>query len=357
MQFSPDQSSAIEASRLKNLSIISGPPGSGKTALIAELSKRENVLLLAPTGASADRVAQSTGSRAHVVDKVLFDTDIVKFVGKHIVLDEAGMLSTDGLERIHRFLKPKSIVLIGDIKQLPCVEGFSALGTLMAMPSVPKTLLVTLWRRSGHAEAALDRCLLSLGTPAFDPNDQDQSFQIVECRDQNDAYDRASVAFKEKPSQMIAYTNAAVKKLNEATESEQKIVKGTTRVSDRVVCVKNHYVKKILKVANGTCGEAHERFVLYDNDYKDLKLETQFEPCRTLTVNKSQGSEYDAHGIVVLAPWMGDPPLELLYTAISRFKVSVTVYGTRNLVNRAFAAKFANVVDEKLITAVFDLNQ
>lgn len=356
-ELSEDQMRAVETSKKRKFSLISGPPGSGKTTLLVEFAKDPEVVFLAPTGTSADRITQSTEKRAHVVDKVLFDREgSVKFGNKRLVVDEAGMLSTDSLDRIFRFLKPESVVLIGDPKQLPCPSGYPALNTLMGVHSVPQTRLTRLWRRNGEKEGSLDRCLRTLGTPEFDINDQDETFKIVVCQTQEECYKRAAAEYLKSPCQILTYTNKAVSELNRMTENKSaKTFRGIVRCGDRVVCTENFYVKKHLKVANGTCGTAIENIgVKYDNGYIDAKKETKFDPCRCMTINKSQGNEYSVHGVLVISPWMGPPPLELAYTGLSRFKKSVVVYGTKWMIESAMIkGRFAGIIDDKLSKSLF----
>lgn len=352
-----EQIRAVELARTKRISIVSGPPGSGKTRLISALCalRPKTTLLLAPTGTAAERITASTGIRAFVIAKALHDKNLEALQNRDVVIDEAGMTSTDTLQRVFTFLKPKTLVLIGDAKQLPCVEGVSALSSLMRVDRAPRTLLTQLWRRSGKPTSALDRCLRTLGTPQFDLSDQDDSFRVVECVSQDNCCARAAKDYALRPSQMLGYTNAVVQRLNALTEDKSRpIVRGAARMGDRVVCVENAYggEPRRLLVANGACGTCTPKGVEYDNGHVDKKFKlTSFMPCRAMTVNKSQGNEYEVHGLVVVAAWAGGPPpLELLYTALSRFKSSVTVYVHCNATRSVFAlSQFKVRVDEDLV--------
>jgi ATP-dependent exoDNAse (exonuclease V) alpha subunit len=279
-----------------------------------------------------------------------------------VVVDEAGMVSTELLLRIFRFLKPARLVLVGDPKQLPCVDGLPALHTLLQAPQVPRVELRTRWRRAGRAPGALDVCLETLGTPAFDLARQDDSFRVVECDSQEECYAKAAAEYRARECQMLAYTNAAVQRLNELTDDRaRKQVHGVSRVGDRVVCTENAYDKakgrdpKKLLVANGTCGTVREGCVRYDNGFVDAGFKrTKFAPCRAMTVNKSQGNEYEVHGVVVVAPWNGPPPLELMYTALSRFKVSVAVFVRKTQTRQVFFNSFKAESDVALLEALGD---
>lgn len=362
-ELSDEQRAAVDMARERRLCVITGPPGSGKTRLIAAICELDpdRTLLLAPTGSAAERLASCAAQRTLVIEKALHDRDPARLEGKPVVVDEAGMVSTELLLRIFRFLKPERLVLVGDPKQLPCVDGLPALHTLLQAPIVPRVELKTRWRRAGRAPGALDTCLETLGTPAFDLSKQDDSFRVVECDSQEECYAKAAAEYGSRECQMLAYTNAAVQRLNELTDDRaRKQVHGVARVGDRVVCTENAYDKakgggKKLLVANGTCGTVREGSVRYDNGFVDAGFKrTKFAPCRAMTVNKSQGNEYEVHGVVVVAPWNGPPPLELMYTALSRFKVSVTVFVRKTQTRQVFFNEFRSETDRELVAELGD---
>jgi ATP-dependent exoDNAse (exonuclease V) alpha subunit len=352
---SAEQRNAVNECRKRKLVLITGPPGSGKTRLLAELAKDPDVFFLAPTGTSSDRVAQSTGKSARVVDYVVVHAKMdgkSPLEGKRLVVDEAGMLSTDLLQDVVDFIKPKSLALVGDPDQLPCPSGFSALSTLLHDARVHRVALTRVYRRA-QTQSGLSLVLEDLrARRAVDPlTRQDDSFTVVLKPSMQECYDQVARMYAEKPRQILAYTNAAVNEINARTErADAKRVKGSARVGDRVVCTKNLYVDSALRVSNGTCGSLGASSVKYDNGYLDRELKSAFAPCRCMTIHKAQGNEYDAPGVVLLAPWKnGAPPLELLYTALSRFKTAVVVVATPALFKSAFQAQFRPSVDIDLV--------
>ncbi len=65
---------------------------------------------------------------------------------------------------------------------------------------------------------------------------------------------------------------------------------------------------------------------------------------------KAQGNEYDVRGVVAVSPWKGVPPLELMYTAVSRFKEPVRVFIRKTDVRSVLVtAKFNAVPDVELL--------
>ena len=352
-ELSKGQREALDRFRTTKILTITGPPGSGKTRLIRELTEAEpDSVLLAPTGCAAERVTQSTGKRTFTVDHAMHN--VQEFKRKRLIVDEAGMVSTNALSSVYRFLEPESVTLIGDPKQLPCPMGLPVLSGLLRLSDVVPHVELTETFRLKERGTALDHAIRDLGTDKTTAFVEDDTFRVYGFDTYEEAYRAAATDFEKRPSQALCYTNEGTKEMNRLTENPKaKIVRGSVRDGDRVVCTQNVYDKGTLMVANGTCGTVDsKKGVEYDNGYKDSKLNTKFVSCRCMTVHKAQGNEFDRHGIVVLAPWKGTPPLELMYTALSRFKRSAAVYGPKTVLRAVFASKFSDVVDESLVLGV-----
>jgi ATP-dependent exoDNAse (exonuclease V) alpha subunit len=108
---------------------VVGPAGAGKTTMLAaavrSLEARGSAVLgLAPSGKAADVLARETGGPAITLAKLLAhgDSDLPP-AGTTLVLDEAGMASTEDLDRLvglvqrHRW----RLACVGDPYQLPAV--------------------------------------------------------------------------------------------------------------------------------------------------------------------------------------------------------------------------------------------
>lgn len=352
---SEEQRIAVKTSRENTLVLLTGPPGSGKSKTIKAMCGADTVLV-GSTANAVDVLFRSTGVRGVVLDKLLHAKDVGKDKGRRFIIDEGGIVSTEKLCEFITHVKPGGLTIVGDPHQLPCVDGFPVLATLMRVPGVHHVKLTKSFRRDVSDKRSLDRAIETLGTGNFVMSDQDETFRIVVHESIQKCCEAAVEEYKEKPCQILAYVGKYADAINAATEDESReIIRAPTRDGDRVVCTKNLYFKNKPEplVANGVCGTAVKgEGIKYDNGFVDSTLNSQFTPCRCITVHKSQGSEYDVHGVVVVCPWKGDPPISLLFTAISRFRKSVTVHVPRNMVSRVFNAKFVDVVDEKLIEEI-----
>lgn len=346
--FSEEQTEVFEAVSKNRLVVVSGPPGSGKTTMIKHIAEMfSKCLVLAPTGSAAERIQQSSGLQAHVISKVEFSADMLAyFRGSVVIIDECSMVSTETFLRIMVFLHPEKIVVFGDHNQLPCCKGEPVLNTLMHFRGVDIHIL-RMNHRQLDANSALVEALRSLGTESsVYPVRQDDSLRIVECANDAEAISRASKDFSMNPSsQILAFTNYAVQNLNQATH----MVDVT-----RIVCTRNLYVQGTLAVSNGTMGNMFDPdTVVYSSGFVDVrsvkgKFQTSFVSAAAMTTHKAQGNEFEEKGIVVVTSFQ-NMTVKLLYTALSRFKHLVVVYGTHQLLSQLFSSRFETNVDKEAV--------
>lgn len=111
------------------LTLVVGPAGTGKTYALARAILRlqddgRPVIGLAPSGKAADVLAREAGCPAVTLAKLLVDQRAQRLpTGTTVVLDEAGMASTDDLDRLVRLVRTRGwrLVCVGDPDQLPAV--------------------------------------------------------------------------------------------------------------------------------------------------------------------------------------------------------------------------------------------
>jgi len=125
---SPDQ--VIDAvAGVDELTLVVGPAGTGKTYALGRAILRLHddgrpVIGLAPSGKAADVLARETGCPAVTLAKLLVDQRAQRLpMGTTVILDEAGMASTDDLDRLVRLVRTRGwrLVCVGDPDQLPAV--------------------------------------------------------------------------------------------------------------------------------------------------------------------------------------------------------------------------------------------
>ena len=133
------------------LSIVTGGPGTGKTATIrlicaaARRAARRRSLLVAPTGRAARRMAESTGLRRLDVHSALGwipgagpDRRGRRSTRDLLVVDETSMANLELLVTLLRAVGPRThVVLVGDADQLAPVGAGKPFAELVARAAVP----------------------------------------------------------------------------------------------------------------------------------------------------------------------------------------------------------------------------
>jgi len=345
MNLVPEQIEAIEMIKMNGLSVISGPPGSGKTTLIKN-AIIGNTLLLAPTGAAAWRISKSTGLPAHTIDSVWYYPDLIKNnKGCSVIIDEASMVDSDKADQVMTALQPKRICFVGDERQLPCVKGKSILSTLLRISSIPRVYF-TMNHRQADLSSSLVKTLHALGTPGFTMPFEGNSLKVIYGISDEDCIQKAVTIYSSNPAmQMLGMKNDVVVRLNILTKDFEQ----------RIICVKNlKDGKKNMLVANGIMGTKEAKVIRYENGYNDIlkdgKFKTMFMDARAITVHLSQGNEFSEFGLIVITENKKYAiTANMMNTALSRFKTGLFVIGTQAAIRKAFSGKFVTEPDEDVV--------
>lgn len=352
MELTDEQKLATDRFLRYPISIITGGPGSGKTTLIKHLilggDEEQKHLIVASTGCAASRIEQATGREAHVISKVDFSATLInEYTGCVLVIDEASMASVEMVVVVLSTMKPIKLVVLGDEKQLTCISSTPFLQTMLQCQGMIPITRLTRNLRQLTKDSGLLQTIMTMGTEHWKGPVLDESLTIKACSSDQQAIQQAAGEFDEN-SQMLAFVNGVCSSLNQATQHKNV---------PRVVCTQNSYRGAHLRVPNGMSGViTWNGDIQYDNGFVDKKnrhgrYETKHMDARCLTVHKAQGSEYDKKGLIVVTLWRGGTPLELTFTALSRFKNKVTIYGTHAAIEAAFAGKFALAnVDQEVVS-------
>ncbi|HUQ01911.1 MAG TPA: exodeoxyribonuclease V subunit alpha [Kofleriaceae bacterium] len=158
-----EQERAVAAAVGFRLSVVTGGPGTGKTATLAAIVRAlrhlglrdEEIALAAPTGKAANRMTMSMAAAlgstrssngggapaAQTIHRMLGflpgggfrHGEANPVPAQAVILDEASMLDLALMERVCRALAPETrLVLVGDPQQLPSVEAGQVLADLLA---------------------------------------------------------------------------------------------------------------------------------------------------------------------------------------------------------------------------------
>ncbi|MFP4542214.1 MAG: ATP-dependent RecD-like DNA helicase [Opitutales bacterium] len=160
--FAPEQAAAVRQALTAKVSILTGGPGTGKTTILRALvdilqAKKVKLLLAAPTGRAAQRMAQSTRHHAATIHRLLkFDPAAGTFTvnaqaplnARFVIVDEASMLDNLLASALVRAIPAEAhLLLVGDADQLPSVGAGNVLADLIQSARFPVTRLQHIFRQ------------------------------------------------------------------------------------------------------------------------------------------------------------------------------------------------------------------
>ena len=362
--------------------IITGGPGVGKTTLLdAVLSilraKKVRCRLCAPTGRAAQRLAEATGLEARTIHRLLeFGPGGKGFLrneqnpldGDLLVVDECSMVDVPLMHALLRALPPAaSLLLVGDVDQLPSVGPGLVLRHLIESRRVPTARLTEVFRQAAASRIITNAHRINAGDlPEVEPGAGDTSdFYYIE-RDEPEriAQTLAELVGKRIPKkwgfdstrdiQVLCPTNRGpigARQLNARLQESLNPARPDDTVAekfgwqfrprDKVIQTQNNYDKEVY---NGDLGfveridpEESELTVRFDSRtvvYAFAELD-ELSPAYAITIHKSQGSEFPA---VVIPLAMSQYLLlqrNLLYTGITRGRKLVVIVGQRRALSMA----------------------
>lgn len=369
-QLAEGQREAVSQSLQSGMLVITGGPGTGKTTVvqaIIRLAEQEGlrIVLCAPTGRAAKRLAETTERKAKTIHRLLvpegfaggrqvFEYNETKQLPADLVIvDEVSMLDMEMLYHLLQALSPHCrCILVGDADQLPSVGAGAVLHDIIQSEILPVVRLQTIFRQKEGGRIVTNAHLINGGRLPVVNEDEEFRFVEIEREEQGaDVICRLYAAETAEAGDKFAvqvlspmYKNpCGVDNLNAVIQSavngpqkgkgEHKAGKMTFRTGDKVMQKQNNYDKGVF---NGDIGEifaVQDDIVYVRYPEQDIKYEGQeideITLAYAITVHKSQGSEYhtvimtlvNSHGIMLQR--------NLLYTAVTRAKGKVILVGTK----------------------------
>ncbi|MFH8620515.1 ATP-dependent RecD-like DNA helicase [Streptomyces vietnamensis] len=378
----PEQEEAVRLALTRKVAVLTGGPGCGKSFTVRSIvelarAKKAKVVLAAPTGRAAKRLAELTGAEASTVHRLLelkpggdaaYDRDR-PLDADLIVVDEASMLDLLLANKLVKAVAPGAhLLLVGDVDQLPSVGAGEVLGDLLAPGSpVPSVRLTRIFRQAQQSGVVTNAHRINAGTPPLTQGLPD-FFLFVEEETEDAARVTVDVAARRIPAkfgldprrdvQVLAPMHrgpAGAGSLNGLLQQaitparpdlpEKRFGGRVFRVGDKVTQIRNNYEKGANGVFNGTVGVVtaldtveqrltvrtdEDEEVAYDFDELD-----ELAHAYAVTIHRSQGSEYPAVVIpVTMSAWMM-LQRNLLYTAVTRARKLVVLVGSRRAIAQA----------------------
>jgi exodeoxyribonuclease V alpha subunit len=373
LTFSPLQRQAIRESFERKILVITGGPGTGKTTIIraiADIFRKwgKDVLLAAPTGRAAKRLAEATGQDARTIHRVLeFQPKKGTFKrnegnalsGEALVVDEFSMVDLPLMFHLLKAVPPwMRLILVGDKDQLPSVGPGNLLHDIIESSTVDVVRLDEIFRQEKESLIVVNAHRVNQGLPLVHAprEDKDADFYFIRQDDERKAFQTickmcaSSIPAKLGLSPLdprIQVISPMYKGLvgvdNLNTELQARLNPGgeglqvgtrVFRARDKVMQVRNDYDKDVFNGDIGSVLHADRakfrlyvdfegRTVCYEKDeLNDVTL------AYAVSVHKAQGSEYQAIIMPLLTQHFIMLQRNLFYTALTRAKRLSVVIGS-----------------------------
>ena len=380
-----EQKEAILAALTNRISIVTGGPGTGKTTIIKAIVNLycalngfspyddeaiSHILLCAPTGKASKRISEQTLFKATTIHKALgynFENEFIfnsqnPLPQRLIVIDEVSMIDTIlAANLLDAISVNASVVFVGDAFQLPSIAPGAILDDLINSKVIPTTYLKTIYRQGKLSNIVRLAEMVKDGNVDYNIFNRDNDLLYIPCN-QNTVLDKINELIKMhidygyslyddiqilapmyKGSSGIDIINKSISDTFNTTysfsiESNDKVF----RQNDKVIQLVN---SSELKIMNGDIGIINNQIltvvddkdkVLYDVEFVEtnVKLDKKdFENLNlayTVSIHKSQGSEYKLVILPMFKSYSIMLKRKLIYTAITRAKEKLIIVGDIN---------------------------
>ncbi|MGI8713442.1 MAG: SF1B family DNA helicase RecD2 [Solirubrobacteraceae bacterium] len=385
-ELTTEQLSALRAAFAHRLSVITGGPGTGKTASIKTIAAQAErrgarVLLVAPTGRAAVRMTETSGVRAKTVHSALgwipgegpTHDEQDPLSGDLLIVDETSMANLELLVTLLRAVADHThVVLVGDADQLAPVGAGKPFAELVASELVPTTRLTHIFRQAADSMIVQGaHAIRRGGVPEFSPGEgmRRDLFLIERGSPRAALAEIVSLVAERLPAHYgvdpvreiqvfapIYRGELGIDAINQALRAAlnpdgQPVRGGRLRIGDKLMMTGRNLHE--LGLMNGTLlrlldevtkdsdpthpddpalllGAEDAVFRLAPEDSDQLRL------AYACSVHRGQGIELPV-AVIVAHPAAGAYFLrrEMLYTAVTRARLATVIVGTREVVARA----------------------
>jgi exodeoxyribonuclease V alpha subunit len=371
IRLAPRQIDAVQKAVSEKVLVITGGPGTGKTTIINAVIKifgelNARILLAAPTGRASKRMSEATCFPARTIHRLLeFSPQLGGFQRNEanpleadvLIIDEVSMID---ITLMHQLLKavPDSatLILVGDVNQLPSIGAGSVLKDIISSKVVPVVELNEIFRQSAASRIIVNAHRINNGLMPELKQEKGglEDFYFIEQENPDQALKvitelvstRIPKRFHLDPVvgiQVLSPMHKGVvgtENLNRILQevlnpSKTTISRGDRifKLHDKVIQTRNNYDKEVFNGDIGRICSISPEDQTVAVDFDGLKAEYDYSeldeirPAYAISVHKSQGSEYPAVVLPLLTQHYIMLQRNLIYTAITRGKRLVVIVG------------------------------
>lgn len=373
-EFAEEQKLAIQSALSCKVSVITGGPGTGKTTILRALvdilkAKKVRILLAAPTGRAAQRMAQASRYFAQTIHRLLkYDVNTQGFVYNErchlstdfVIVDEASMIDTKLAKAFFSAIPPSAhLLLVGDINQLPSVGPGAVLDNVIQSSWVTSTSLNRIFRQkrcSNIITTAHGILQGHAGAPAMigdlrDLDFEENDLQFIHAESPEDCVAKVIELHKDILPLKLGVNaimdiqvlvplhkgNAGIHNFNQSLQSalnpSSSKGSGHFRIGDKVIQMRNNYDKNIFNGDLGKIIGIDDESGTLIVDFEGQKVEIErgelgdLSLAYAMSIHKSQGSEFPVIIIPLLKQHFIMLKRNLLYTGITRGRRKVYIVG------------------------------
>ena len=375
IELDPTQREAVEAVLTHKVTVITGGPGVGKTTIVNCIipilrTKGMRVLLAAPTGRAAKRLAETTGHQAKTIHRMLkwnpktgqFSMNADNLLeADAIIVDETSMMDILLMRELLLAVPLTAVlVLVGDVDQLPSVGPGNVLRDIIRSGSFPVKRLEQIFRQDERSPIVWNAHRINHGRmPDLTQRGgaDKEGFYFIERTTPEEVLEtikelctrRIPQRFRMDPADdiqvmspmyrgLIGVTNLNDELRNCLNPNAHPVVKRFGRSfapNDKVMQIRNDYDKDVFngdigrvadvdRIAESLVVRFDDKHVAYGFDELD-----SLQSAYAISVHKSQGSEYPAVVIALASHHYIMLQRNLLYTAVTRGIKLVVIVGDK----------------------------
>ncbi len=381
-ELTDEQRAGVAGAFEHRLSLITGGPGTGKTASIKTIGtlaagQGARTLLVAPTGRAAIRMTEASGMTARTVHSALgwipgegpTHDDEDPLSCDLLIVDETSMANLELLVTLLRAVAREThVVLVGDADQLAPVGAGKPFADLVASGAVPTVRLTHIFRQAAGSMIVQGAHAIRRGeTPSFRTSEgMRRDLFLIERADPRAAREEiVSLVASRLPEHYdvdpvrdiqvfapvyrgelgIDALNAALR--DALNPDGQPVRGGRLRIGDKLMMtgrnlhdlgLMNGTLLTLLDEVSGSEGDDAALILAAEDTVFRLPPEEadRLRLAYACSVHRGQGIELPV-AVIVAHPAAGAFFLrrEMLYTAVTRARLATVIVGTREVVGRA----------------------